>query len=429
MYPKSRFLWYSVVFLCLLWLSPSVLTIAKEPAQSTIPAAPWTTLQGNSYRQGRSSFTGITDSPELRWRIQLPANCGETAQGMVQAEDGDVYVAACQYLSRVALDGTVKWSYNVQDEELVYSRSVPTIAEDGTLYWGSGDSVIALSPTGERLWSVSGLSLNYVFGSSPVLGPDGHLYVVHDAMFSFTTDGELRWVHPYGGWFSHSSPAAGEDGTIYAGANGFLYAYTTNGKIRWQRKIGTADSPAIGDDGTIYSTVSGGSEQGGKLYAFSPEGEQRWIFVTEEAWEYGAETAGPPAIGLDGTVYFGTSRLTGVTPFDSHFYAVHPDGELKWKFTLPRMADELSTRTASPPVVDIEGNVYFCAIARACYGLNENGELLWTYSLDPATLVQTSPFIAANGSIWIMDVHARLYNITNPPDQIFLPLVQSHPVQ
>ena len=70
----------------------------------------------------------------------------------------------------------------------------------------------------------------------------------------------------------YSSPAIGEDGTIYVGADDYyLYAINPDGSLKWKFKTGwgSRSSPAIGEDGTIYvgaddyylyaiSTVCGG---------------------------------------------------------------------------------------------------------------------------------------------------------------------------
>jgi outer membrane protein assembly factor BamB len=53
-----------------------------------------------------------------------------------------------------------------------------------------------------------------------------------------------------------------------------------------------------------------------KLYAASPEGKEKWHFLT------GAWVDSPPALAGDGTIYFGS--------WDKDFYALNPGGSLKW---------------------------------------------------------------------------------------------------
>jgi outer membrane protein assembly factor BamB len=65
-------------------------------------------------------------------------------------------------------------------------------------------------------------------------------------------------------------------------------------------------SPAIGDDGTIYFGVWNGD-----FRAFSPDGSPKWVFRA------GREIKSSPAIGRDGTLYFGSR--------DRKLYAVGAD--------------------------------------------------------------------------------------------------------
>jgi len=57
-------------------------------------------------------------------------------------------------------------------------------------------------------------------------------------------------------------------------------------------------SPAIGPDGTIYFGGGGGDN---KLYALSANGTQEWAF------QAGSQIAAGPAIGRDGTIYAAVS--------------------------------------------------------------------------------------------------------------------------
>ncbi len=75
----------------------------------------------------------------------------------------------------------------------------------------------------------------------------------------------------------------------------------------WTTGAGILSSPAIGPDGTVYFGADDGN-----LYAVSSSGRGRWLFPTYQILE------ASPAIGKDGTIYFGST--IGV------FYAINPDG-------------------------------------------------------------------------------------------------------
>src|SRR5262249_55232281 len=75
--------------------------------------------------------------------------------------------------------------------------------------------------------------------------------------------------------------------------------------VLWEKHLGNSfDScAAIAPDGTIYVTASGflnfKDYSGGKLAAFKPDGSQKWAFKTA------SDIKSSPAIGADGTIYFG----------------------------------------------------------------------------------------------------------------------------
>jgi outer membrane protein assembly factor BamB len=62
-----------------------------------------------------------------------------------------------------------------------------------------------------------------------------------------------------------------------------------------------------------------------------------------------------PAIGGDGTIFFGTA--------DGSFYAVHPDGTLRFKVSA-------SGRVAGSPAIGPTGVVYFVADDGLLYAVN-----------------------------------------------------------
>ncbi|MEF8874404.1 MAG: PQQ-binding-like beta-propeller repeat protein, partial [Candidatus Thermoplasmatota archaeon] len=88
-----------------------------------------------------------------------------------------------------------------------------------------------------------------------------------------------------------------------------------NGNERWSFDLGgeIQSSPAIGEDGTIYI-----GSRDGNLYAVNPDGTERWTFET------GDMITSSPAIGEDGKIYIGSR--------DGNLYAVNPDGREKWSF-------------------------------------------------------------------------------------------------
>lgn len=183
-----------------------------------------------------------------------------------------------------------------------------------------------------------------------------------------------------------SSPAVGNDGTIYVGTfGGRLEALAPDGTEKWYFQIDSEikSSPAIADDGTVYF-----GSRDHKLYAVTPKGELKWKFTT------GAWVDSSPAIATDGTIYFGS--------WDKKFYALNPDGSLKWKYDVGSIVD-------SSPAIALDGTVYFGAHDGKLYALDASGKLRWTFPT--AAEIMASPAIGADGSIYINSADGNLYRV------------------
>jgi outer membrane protein assembly factor BamB len=183
---------------------------------------------------------------------------------------------------------------------------------------------------------------------------------------------------------SDSSPAIGDDGTIYLGVwNGELRAFLPDGSPKWvfnaEREI--KSSPAIGSDGTIYF-----GSRDRKFYAVAPNGRRKWEFKT------GAWIDSSPAIGLDGTIYFGS--------WDKSFYALKPDGSERWQF---RTGGEIVSSAA----INSEGIIYFGSHDRKFYAMRPDGHPAWVY--DTGGPIVSSPAISADATAYISSTDGYFY--------------------
>ena len=206
---------------------------------------------------------------------------------------------------------TVAWTFPAADGVV----SSPTISANGTVYVGAGwhflgaddHNLYALNPDGSLKWSYPGTD---GFFASAALGSndtvyisslDGYLYAIQD----MGGHAELKWRTYLGHVFSLSSPAVGDDGTVYVGSPSFEFFAVdpADGSIKWSASTGWCiiSSPAIGDDGIIYV----GSKDH-HLYAFDDALEGYvWRFPTGTFYD-GHLVDSSPAIGADGTIYVGT---------------------------------------------------------------------------------------------------------------------------
>jgi outer membrane protein assembly factor BamB len=145
-----------------------------------------------------------------------------------------------------------------------------------------------------------------------------------------------------------SSPAVGEDGTIYIGSlSRQLYAINPDGTLKWTFDTGDAinGSAAIGSDGTIYI---GSMDR--QVYAINPDGTLQWVVPTKSVF------SSSPAVGVDGTIYIGSRQMEDIifpcgNAVVGLFYAISPQGKIKWQA-------ELSGDIHSSPAVADDGTIY-----------------------------------------------------------------------
>jgi outer membrane protein assembly factor BamB len=397
-----------------------IVSVAQASSPPILADTPWPMYQRDARHTGRSSYSGITAPPIVLWQRKLSSSeTGLFSSGMTIGRDGTIYASGFGDLYALdPISGIVKWRTDIGS----VGGSTPAVASDGRLYWGFDDTFAVVTTTGQIIGGLTDLTSLSGFYSDPAVAPDGNIYVMHLGLWSFTPSGTLRWVHPFDNLFLDAAPALGSDGTIYTAADGDIYAFTANGTVKWHHPINTStSSPTVGADGTIYI---GNNES--ILYAFAPDGTQKWSFASDETRIGPGFTAiyGAPAIGPDNTIYFGTLVGAGVQdPQFAHIYALNPNGTLRWKYALPRIAPQTNVGIVAPLTVEQSGQVFGCGYDGACYGWSPNGTLLWKYMIQPELSNRTTPLIVSNHRMLILDGNGVLAHLGDPS----VPLLLSSP--
>lgn len=264
---------------------------------------------------------------------------------------------------------------------------------------GMALSRLQAAPPGELLWTFQTDDIIY---GAPAIGPGGEVVLgsADGSVYSLNPDGSLRWVFPEANDWIESSPTIARDGTVYAGSwDGSVYALdNVDGSLKWKFETGAfiIASPAIGPDGTVYV----GSNDG-FLYALYPNGAQKWISTS-------VGTPGPvngsPVLSRDGkTVYFGTDNG------DLHALDT-ANGEPRWSFSTtavhPVIGDQ-SAAITSAPAVGWDGSLYFGTEKGYLYALDHSGTLRWSY---PATdAIRSSPVLTPEGTLLFAAADGYLY--------------------
>jgi outer membrane protein assembly factor BamB len=234
----------------------------------------------------------------------------------------------------------------------------------------------AKNPPGLMKWNFKNNKIGALYGS-PVIDNNGIIYFGGLDFFALYPNGTLKWQYPINGW-SESCPAIDENGIIYLGTAygdpNYFYAIYPNGTMKWRYWIGGGtnieSSPAIGTDGTIYFGC------GQSIVALYPTGTLRWQHSTNHV------VYSSPAIGDDGTVYCGCH--------DKYLYALYPNnGTEKWKF---QTGDWIRV---SPCIAD-DGTLYCVSLDGYLYAIRPNGTMKWRTNVGAGT----SPTIGPDGTIY-----------------------------
>jgi outer membrane protein assembly factor BamB len=262
------------------------------------------------------------------------------------------------------MTGAYKWRFNtVGDVE-----SSPTLAPDGTLYFGADDAkVYALhSSNGILKWTFA-FPDGSDTDSSPALGADGTVYIGSDKGTLYALDGQrgtLKWSFQAIGAIS-GAPAIGLDGTVYicalnsAKTQSVTYAINgLTGITRWAVPHASQSAPsvAIGGDGTVFvsgvapprTTNAVTSEQRAVIWALDGvTGVQKW-----EQWlEPGSPGATAVSIDAAGILYVQTERPIATGGVGKLTAIETMTGSIRWQFVTNGSSNSI-------PAIGSDGTVY-----------------------------------------------------------------------
>ncbi|MBI5766369.1 MAG: S8 family serine peptidase [Verrucomicrobia bacterium] len=264
----------------------------------------------------------------------------------------------------------------------VYTGSEPTgltlvaAGDDTGVEGANSDSLVTFQATG-------GVTYTFKVDSKDPLRAGVFTLSLTDSVWQFSGEG-----------YATGAVAVAADGTFLFGGgtpDDYFYAVKPDGTLRWRfRAPGTVDNcaPAVGPDGTIYFGASDGT-----VLALAADGTERWRRKLD------AGSAGvSPALGNDGTVYTHTQSGT--------MFALDPGtGAVRWR-------SAIEATTFASPVIGRDGTIYQMTSSGSTDGallaLTPGGGLKWRFPV-PSDSYAT-PAIDAAGRIYFTTyTTSRLY--------------------
>jgi outer membrane protein assembly factor BamB len=246
------------------------------------------------------------------------------------------------------------------------------------------------------------IDMPYGIFSGPIIGTDksvyfGSYYVFADFFYSYTNDGELKWIFETG---SDRPPQSGilidSSNTIYFGSrDSCFYALNQNGSLKWKFKTSAAIVqeiiPNIDLQGNIYFTnfiFSPSQPDQGELYSLKGDGTLNWKVMYDNGFAFKS-----PVFSPDGNTIY----IAGV---DSNLFALDLDGDIKWKFSCSEIM--------RAPMIDSYGNVYFIPnpvqSPQYIYSLTPDGNIRWQYEMLLATKIYSIPTIDYDGNLYSVGI-------------------------
>jgi outer membrane protein assembly factor BamB len=368
---------------------------------------------------GRSPFTGPRQFSVARM-IDL------TAPTLRPSDSPPIATADIQSSTVVGPDGTIYattfagWTYALKDS--------PTAKDQLELVWrfrpaeggGPFHGTPALSKDGSTVY------VGYGVGAAP--NQKAVLYALKAP--SSGQDAQIAWQTDLGMGGAQNSPTVTADGTIYyVDVLGLLSAVDPTGKVKWSAQTGSSGdapfgqtvkvAPAVAPDGTVYTTAVTGS-----LYAVSPpsgggdQGSIKWSFDFGEhlgatpvpstpvtnggnRGQDGIGSGASATIGPDGTIYVGADN--------SNFYAIGPDGSMKWMYEAERELAGIWTTAALSPDASV---LYFGANKGGMYALStKDGSLKWQFSIVGS--IYSSPALDAAGTLFTGSTVGHVFSLAS----------------
>ncbi len=299
------------------------------------------------YGSENGTLYALNTDGSVRWSNSTSSGGWQLGSPVI-GPDGKIFVSTGNnQLFAFSSSGIVLWMINYSFFGLSSGRgglNGPVIDSDYTIYVGPSDFMFQQNVSLYALDTFGNVKWNYLTGgyfvTPGVISEEHHIYFgsSDNNIYALDNNGNLLWKYKTNGWVAPF--ALGSDGTLYAGSwDSCIYSINRLGGLNWKYTTGGLISGCcLNSDGTIYAGVSDGY-----LYALNSNGTLKWKFLTS-----GAITGSFPLLGNNGIIYVGVGNGPPA------FYAIDTNGNLVWNFDLPS-----TSWSQAPPALGSDGTIYF----------------------------------------------------------------------
>ncbi|MHC4414647.1 MAG: outer membrane protein assembly factor BamB family protein [Planctomycetota bacterium] len=360
---------------------------------------PWPEWQRTAGRLGRADSIG-PQTPTIAWSVRVDPSDIQIGRQQVSTPcyDAKGRIFAGHFTGITAVDAST--------HEIIWhfvSDSVDQSASlwKGRLCFGTPEDIFYCidTETGEEVWQRPAAPHpnrgSAIDANGIVYYPSG-LNVLYARRVE---DGSEVWTHNHPDIFN-SAPALDGQGHLFIGnldLGQWLAFDARDGAILWDFPVpGSASGTSLVENGRVY--VAAGSAR--LLFCIDAQtGDEIWRFNAE----YFNET--PPAARADGVLlHLASNGSTG------RLYAISPDGDELWRYEF------FNQGVNHPPIVDAEGNTYFCSYFGNTEGwvhaVGADGDGLWVKEMP--NMCAASPMLAPDGTLFIMCSDHFLYAFKDP---------------
>jgi outer membrane protein assembly factor BamB len=329
----------------------------------------------------------------LLWRFRC-SGPGAQFTGVAAKADGTVYAGSGGSLLAYDASGLMLW-----DCPAVTPTTVPAIAADGTVYVGGSapnPGLHAISSTGELVWTYT-TSENVL--SNPAIAPNGNIYFGCDDgdLYCVKPDGTISWHHNLV-LSVRCSPGVDADSNVYIGyatddwgGDGYVKAFHADGTDMWETS--NLGQPCRSCSDVIPSGDVVVGTKDGTLYAINSTGAEHW----NQAYKVSAFCR--PIADADGMIYVGTK--------DSTLLAVNPDGSIAWTYTS-------DSEVSAGPILASDGTIIAGSMNGTLFAVTKTGTEAWTYvtgnqiTVAPATMNNVALVASGTGYLSAVDLAGAL---------------------